>query len=189
MLCHDRPGRTAGSQCKGLIARSHLLHIMLCLRHTAQIRSYGRLVYLRKTQLLQRRLEHVRRHLGAELPHKSRGHLGNDLLPGLHGPNQLENLRFVRYGPEGAADHAHAAGNTDIIVYIGPPEFVRLDGINAAGRLAGPLLMADSVVGTNLLAFSAFDAFFLINDGFSLHHGNGALGTDAVARMRHTAHA
>ena len=49
--------------------------------------------------------------------------------------------------------------------------------------------MADGIIWTDIFALSAFYAFFLINDGFAVDHGNRALGTDALAGMGHTAHA
>ncbi len=189
MLRHHRPGRTAGRQGEFLISRGHLFHIMLRLRHTAQIRADGSLVDIREAKLLQGRLEHLRRDLRPELSGKGGRYLGDDLPARLHGADQLEYLGLVRYRPEGTADHAHPAGHAHFIVNIGAAEPVGLDGVYAAGGLAGALLVADGVIGTHILAFPALDAFLLVNHGLAVHHGDSPLWAYAVARMGYAAHA
>lgn len=78
---HNRPGGTAGGQGKCLFSGGHLLHIMLCLGHTAHIRADCRLVHIRKAQLLQRRFEHIGSYPGAELTRKGGSYLGDNLPP------------------------------------------------------------------------------------------------------------
>jgi len=89
---------------------------------------------------------------------------------------QLENLGFIRDGTEWAADHTHAAGHTFILVDGSASLFIAFDGFYTAGAFAGTFFMGDGVVRTDSFASSAMDTFVLVDEGFSVYHGNGAFG-------------
>src|SRR5699024_7711343 len=119
--------------------------------------------------------------LVAELSHKGRGHDGDDLIALLHGVDQLEDLALVHDGAEGAADQTHAAGDTLVIVDLGPAVLVGADGVHAAGHGAGPVQLDDGVVGAGVGAFAALDALVLVDDALAVFKGDSALGADLLA--------
>ena len=44
------------------------------------------------------------------------------------------------------------------------------------GTFAGAFFMGDGIVRTDSFASSAMDTFVLVDEGFSVYHGNGAFG-------------
>ena len=162
---------------------------MLCLFHAAHVRAERCLIDICEAELLQCRLEHVRRHLRSELSRKRWSYLCNDGSAGLHGTDQLENLRFIRDCAERTAHHAHAAGDAHLLINTRPADLVRFDGIYAACRLAGTFLVTDGIVRTYLLTLSALDTFLLVDDGFPVLHGNRTARAHTLAGMRKAAHA
>ena len=74
------------------------------------------------------------------------------------------------------AHHAHAAGYAFILVDGGASLFIALDGFYTAGTFAGAFFMGDGIVRTDSFASSAMDTFVLVDEGFSVYHGNGAFG-------------
>ena len=102
--------------------------------------------------------------------------LCNDLSSFSKGVGQLEDLGFVGDSSEWTADHAHAAGYAFILVDGGASLFIALDGFYTAGTFAGAFFMGDGIVRTDSFASSAMDTFVLVDEGFSVYHGNGAFG-------------
>ncbi|SCI72066.1 Uncharacterised protein [uncultured Flavonifractor sp.] len=191
---HDRPGRAAGGghEGKGL---GHLPDEVLGLLGGAQVGADGHLEDVGKAQLLHGGAELARSHLGPELAHKGGGYRGIDPLARLNGPDDLENLGLVGDGAEGAIHQAHPAGNALFIVDIGLAIDVGVNGVHAAGRGAGPLLLDDGVIGAHIHAAAAFDALVLVDDrpaviavqpdgilGADLHTG---MGQAALAALGH----
>ena len=189
ILRHHRPGRTTGCQGKLLLTGSNLLHVVFRFRHTSHVSAQRCLIDIRKPQFLQRCLEHLRCHLRAKLSGKCRCYLGYDLPAGLHGTDQLEDLRLVSNCSKRTAYHTLTAGYTFLIVDHGSSHMVRCNSSNTAGSLTGTLFMANSIIRADLTTFSALDTFFLINDRFPILHGNRTLGADTLAGMCQAPHA
>ena len=189
ILRHHRPGRTTGCQGKLLLTGSNLLHVVFRFRHTSHVSAQRCLIDIRKPQFLQRCLEHLRCHLRTELSGKCRCYLGYDLPSGLHGTDQLEDLRLVSNRSKGTAYHTLTTGYTFFIVDHGSSHMVRCNSSNTAGSLTGTLFMANSIIRADLTTFSALDTFFLINDRFPILHGNRTLGADTLAGMCQAPHA
>ena len=189
ILRHHGPGRTAGSQRKLLLTCGYFLYIMLCFRHTSHIRTQSSFIYIRKSQFLQCCLEHLRCHLRAELSGKCRCYLGYDLPSGLHGTDQLEDLRLVSNRSKRTAYHTLTAGYTFLIVDHGSSHMVRCNSSNTAGSLTGTLFVTNRIIRADFTTLSALDAFFLINNRLAVFHRDRTLGTDTLAGMCQAPHA
>ena len=189
ILRHHRPGRATGSQSKLLLTGSNLLHIMFRFRHTSHVSAQRCLIDIRKTQFFQSCLEHLRCHLRTELSGKCRCYLGYNLPSGLHGTDQLEDLGLVRNRAEGTAYHTLTTGYTFFIVDHSSSHTVRCDGSNTTGSLTGTLFMTNCIIRADFTAFSALNAFLLINNRLAIFHRDRALGTDTLAGMCQASHA
>ena len=82
-----------------------------------------------------------------------------------------------------------SAGYTQIRVDYCSVFCVVFNGIYPTGRKAGPYLVGNCIVRADGFAFSALNAFVLINDGFAVLHGNSSPGAYFPAGMSHAAHA
>ena len=186
-LDEHRPGGAAGGEHEGLLTRRHPFGVVLRLDGGAHVCAQRHFKHLGKAELQERRLDLAGGRLVAELPHIGGRDGGDDLISPADGADELEELRFIGDGAEGAADHAHAAGNALIGVDLRPAQLVRLDGLDAARLRAGAGAVGDGVVRAGGLALAALDAFGLVDDRLSVHDGHGALGADGGARVRHAA--
>ena len=189
ILRHYRPGRTTGGQGKLLLTGSNLLHVVLRFRHTSHVSAQRCLIDIRKPQFLQRCLEHLRCHLRTELSDKCRCYLGYDLPAGLHGTDQLEDLRLVSNRSKRTAYHTLTAGYTFLIVDHGSSQMVRCNSSNTAGSLTGTLFVTNRIIRADFTTLSALDAFFLINNRLAVFHRDRTLGTNTLAGMCQAPHA
>lgn len=78
--------------------------------------------------------------------------------------------------PNGQLTMHMPAGYAFILVDGGASLFIALDGFYTAGTFAGAFFMGDGIVRTDSFASSAMDTFVLVDEGFSVYHGNGAFG-------------
>ena len=188
-LCHHGPGRTAGGQKKRKVSGSNFLCIVVRLGNSSDICSQSNLVHIGKTKDLKGSFKFTWCYVFSELTDISRSHNGNDLISFTQRVGKLENLRFVRNGSKRTAYHTHTAGNTFVIQDFCTSLFVASDGLYAAGLFAWTDIVRDGIIRTYGFTFSAFDTFILINTGFAIDHGNGALGTGLHTWVSHTASA
>ena len=189
ILRHHRPGRTTGCQGKLLLTGSNLLHVVFRFRHTSHVSAQRCLIDIRKPQFLQRCLEHLRCHLRTELSGKCRCYLGYDLPSGLHGTDQLEDLRLVSNRSKRTAYHTLTAGYTFFIVDHSSSHMVRCNSSNTAGSLTGTLFVTNCIIRADFTTLSALDAFLLINNRLAVFHRDRTLGTDTLAGMCQAPHA
>ena len=75
-----------------------------------------------------------------------------------------------------------------MIINYRPAVGIAFDGPQAAGRLAGPLPVSDGIIGTDFLALTAPDTFFLVDHRLSLLKANGTSGAHQLTGMSHTTH-
>ena len=177
-LGHDRPGRAAGGADKGIVPLNDFVDIVVGLLNSAQVSAQGHLDHIGKAQRLNGFFDLFWRCQRAKLAYKGRGDLSDDLIALLDGVDQLKNLGFICDGAKGAVDQAHAAGNTLVIIDLGASQLVALNGVDAAGRRAGPVIFYDGLVRAGLAAAPAPHAFFLVNMGFAILHVDGVYRTD-----------
>ena len=103
-----------------------------------------------------------------------------------NGVDELEDLPLVHDGPEGAVHQAHAAGDTLVVVDLGPAVLVGADGVHAAGPGAGAVQLDDGVVVARGGAFAAFDTGVLPDVALAVDKADGVLGTDLTAGLGQT---
>ena len=108
LLCHHRPGRTAGS-CHKRKLFWYLLQKVNGLLGRTQIRSDRYLKYIRKAQGLHRRTNLSRCYLRTELAYKGRSNGSIHLFSGLDGADDLKDLGLICNGSKGAVYKALSA--------------------------------------------------------------------------------
>ena len=101
--------------------------------------------------------------------------------------NGLENLSLIDNGTEWTIHQTHTAGYTLIIVDFRPTQLIGSNGIHTAASCTRTLQLIDCTIWTHIHTASAFDAFFLIDVGFSVHHRDRILWTYLLAWMCQTA--
>ena len=102
---------------------------------------------------------------------------------------QLEDLGFIGNCTKRTAYHTLTAGYTFLIVDHGSSQMIRCDSSNTAGSLTGTLFVTNCIIRADFTAFSALNAFLLINNRLAVFHRDRALGTDTLAGMCQASHA
>ena len=125
--------------------------------------------------------------LAAKLADERRRHSGNDLVACVDGLNHLEDLALVGNGAKRAVDEALSARDALLVVNLRAAVLVGANGMHAAGRGAGALLVENGVVRADLCALTAVNALLLVDVGLLVHKGDGALGADLAAGVREAA--
>lgn len=94
---------------------------------------------------------------------------GNAALDGLNG---LENLSLISNGSKRTVYHAHATGDTGIIIDLGPAQLVRMDCPHTTGFHTGPLQFDDSSIGADRCTAATLDTFLPVNIRPPLYNGD-----------------
>ena len=180
LLGHHAPAGAAAGGHEGLILR-HLTHEVLRFLNGAKVRAHSHFQRVDEAQLAHGGLQ-LAGGQARELVDKGGSHDGVVLVALADALNKLEDLALVHNGAKGAVHKAHAAGNALVVVDLRPAQFVRADGVHAAGGGAGALHLDDGVIGAHIHALAALDALVLIDHRAAAGgEADGVLGADLLA--------
>ena len=182
LFCHDRPcGAATRAHKRNLLG--NLVQKVTCLLHGAQVRTQGDLFHTRESQVAEGLSQLIDIAFAAKLTHKGRRDLGDNLFAGAYGLNHLENLALIGNGSKGAVDQALPAAHALVVIDLGAAVFIGTDRVHATSLRTRAHMVMDGLIRAHLRTASAFDALAVIDKGFLVLKGDGALGANLAARV------